>query len=233
MKYARQVSLTLLAMLTLSGCNCGSAAPIIGGFSATPATLPEDGGTVTLAWEVMGATSLSIDHGVGNVTPVTTGSTTATVSTSTTFTLTAMASGGSEAINSTSVCVATGPVTLAVSTAANYVCQQNFEAAYSLTNGSCLPVTVTKLGISATVTSGDCGPSSPATYPPTTATVEAGQTATVFTLNSGPFCCGSPGCPAELNCTEAYVFTAETSAGTLTADAGISLDLGGCSTVCP
>ena len=228
----RPVCLTLFAMLTLSGCNCGSSAPIITGFSATPAALAEDGGTVTLAWAVTGATSLSIDHGVGNVTPVTSGSTTTTVTTSTTFTLTAMAS-GSEATNSTSVCVATGPVALAVSTAANYVCMQNFEAAYSLTNGSCLPVTISKLGVSATVTSGECGAPSPGTYSPSTTTVDAGQTATVFNLESGPFCCGSPGCPAELTCTEAYVFTAETSAGTVTADAGISIDLGGCSTVCP
>lgn len=36
-------------------------------FAADPATLPEEGGTVTLRWEVREATDVSIDHGVGTV----------------------------------------------------------------------------------------------------------------------------------------------------------------------
>jgi hypothetical protein len=68
--------------------------PVINSFIATPDNLPYGGGFVVLSWNVTGAASLSIDQGVGPVTPVTVGSKTVLVSVTTTFTLTAMDSAG-------------------------------------------------------------------------------------------------------------------------------------------
>jgi Protein of unknown function (DUF1565) len=63
------------------------APPAIATFTATPASLPIGGGAVTLAWTTVGAATLSIDHGVGNVTALSSKSVNLTASTI--FTLTA------------------------------------------------------------------------------------------------------------------------------------------------
>ena len=63
------------------------AAPTIASFAASPATVAFGGGTATLSWSTAGATSLSIDHGVGDVTGL--ASKAVTVTTPTTYTLTA------------------------------------------------------------------------------------------------------------------------------------------------
>lgn len=79
--------------------------PIIAAFTATPATI-SIGSSTTLAWNVAGATSLSLDQGVGTVTGT---STSVTPVATTTFTLTATnAVGGTTAtatvtVNSTSL----------------------------------------------------------------------------------------------------------------------------------
>jgi hypothetical protein len=67
--------------------------PVISSFTATPSTLPSGGGNTLLAWNVVGATSLSIDQSVGDVTGSTSKS--VAVTTSTTFTLTATNANGS------------------------------------------------------------------------------------------------------------------------------------------
>lgn len=68
--------------------------PVIATFTATPSQLPTAGGNATLAWTVTGATSASIDNGVGSVN-ATSGSVSVPVSASTTFTLTATNAVGS------------------------------------------------------------------------------------------------------------------------------------------
>ncbi len=65
-------SATLPGAFTYAG---SIGAPTIVSFAASPNTLTASGGIVTLSWSVTGATSLSIDNGVGSVTPVTTGTT--------------------------------------------------------------------------------------------------------------------------------------------------------------
>jgi hypothetical protein len=65
--------------------------PVISAFSATPSTLGTAGGTVTLAWTVTGADSLSLNPG-GTVTGT---GTTANIAATTTFTLTATNASGS------------------------------------------------------------------------------------------------------------------------------------------
>jgi hypothetical protein len=88
--------MALLAVLSAcSSGGSGSGGPTINSFTATPDSLPSAGGSVTLAWDVTGATALSINQSVGSVTPITTGSTVVQVSAATTFTLTATNASGS------------------------------------------------------------------------------------------------------------------------------------------
>jgi hypothetical protein len=67
--------------------------PVISSFTATPSTLPSGGGNTLLAWNVAGATSLSIDQSVGEVTGLISKS--VAVTTTTTFILTATNTNGS------------------------------------------------------------------------------------------------------------------------------------------
>ena len=83
-------SKTLTLTVTPSG---GGTKPVISSFTATPASLPAGGGNTTLAWTVTGATSLSIDGGVGDVTGSTSKS--VAVTATKTFTLTATNTSGS------------------------------------------------------------------------------------------------------------------------------------------
>ena len=68
--------------------------PTINAFTATPSTTTSGGGPVVLAWNVTGATMLSIDQGVGTVSPDTFGNMTELVAVTTIFTLTACDSAG-------------------------------------------------------------------------------------------------------------------------------------------
>ena len=77
-------------------------------FDANPSTITA-GQSSTLTWLVQGATSVSIDNGVGNV--AATGSTTVTPATTTTYTLTAVAPAGN--ITATATVTVNPPVTSA------------------------------------------------------------------------------------------------------------------------
>jgi len=107
-----------VALVFLVGCGGGGgggtasggsasapvAPPMISSFSASPAFI-SSGQTSTLSWLVSGATSLSIDNSVGDVTG--TGSKVVTPSVTTTYALTARNSGGSVTA-STTVTVSAG-----------------------------------------------------------------------------------------------------------------------------
>ncbi len=69
----------------------GTSAPVISSFTATPASI-QSGQSSTLSWSVTGATSLSIDQGIGAVTGTSRG---VSPGTTTTYTLTATNSAGS------------------------------------------------------------------------------------------------------------------------------------------
>jgi hypothetical protein len=108
-----EVSASTTFTLTATGLNGTTTAtcpvtvtqqPVINSFTATPSTLSFGGGPVSLAWNVTGATMLSIDQGVGTVSPDTVGNMTELVPVTTTFTLTATNSAGSVS--------ATAPVTV-------------------------------------------------------------------------------------------------------------------------
>jgi hypothetical protein len=84
----------LLAGGLLAGCAKPPAPPTIQSFTADP-TLVAPGSSVTLSWKTTGADSVSIDQGVGAVSPAAAGSKTVTVSVPTTYTLTTKNAGGS------------------------------------------------------------------------------------------------------------------------------------------
>ncbi len=68
-----------------------ASAPIINSFAASPGSITS-GGSSTLTWNVFGARRVSIDHGIGNVTPA--GTRTVSPGTTTTYTLTATNAAG-------------------------------------------------------------------------------------------------------------------------------------------
>jgi hypothetical protein len=78
--------------------------PTINSFTASPASLPAGGGSTTLIWDVKDAKTLSVDGGVGAVTGT---SKTVSVTSNTTFTLTATNDAGSTT-QTTSVSVGAG-----------------------------------------------------------------------------------------------------------------------------
>jgi hypothetical protein len=123
--------------------------------------------------------------------------------------------------------------TVEVTGPATYACQQPYMAKVSLTNNSCAPMTVSAVKLSAAVTSGQCGPSGAGMYQPKQAKLAAGETAVVLDLTGGTFCCLAPGCPATLQCDEAFTFEAVTNAGSFSGVESSHLSLDGCPTICP
>jgi len=111
----RKLVFALFAGAALAACSSGGSGsgPTINSFTATPSSLPAGGGSVTLAWNVTGAATLSIDQSVGAVTPATTGSKSVQVTASTTFTLSATDSSGTSTMTA-AVTVAAGPVVVTV-----------------------------------------------------------------------------------------------------------------------
>ena len=109
----RRSWLASLAALTLAACNNGGTAvplPVVSSFTATPPSIVS-GGSATLAWTVSGATSLSIDHGVGTVTGT---SISVAPTVTTTYTLTATNAGG-PATSTATVTVTPFPVPVVAS----------------------------------------------------------------------------------------------------------------------
>jgi hypothetical protein len=83
----------------------GPAVPIIVSFTANPAILPQGGGSAMLSWSVTGATSVSLNQGIGTVTG---SSHSVSPSATTTYTLTATNANGSSTATM-SVVVGGGP----------------------------------------------------------------------------------------------------------------------------
>ena len=122
---------------TGGGANSSGTAPAIASFAAAPLTVTS-GGSATLAWNVTGATSLSIDHGVGAVS----GSTVAvTPAATTTYTLTATNGSGSS----------TASATITVSNAAGLTYSITGTVAGAVTDG----VTISLSGAASATTTTD------------------------------------------------------------------------------
>jgi hypothetical protein len=93
----RRLWIVGLAALSLAACKSSDApapvpvpVPVIASFSATPSTIAR-GASATLAWSVTGATTLSIDNGIGTVSGT---SVVVTPTATTTYTLTATNAAG-------------------------------------------------------------------------------------------------------------------------------------------
>lgn len=196
------------------------SAPSITTFTASPTSLAVGGGSVTLAWTVSGATALSIDNGVGPVTPLTSGTVAPAVTASTPFTLTATNANGLS-VATASVCVASGAVTAAITSPTSYTqCTDSFLTSIVMTNGSCQVVTITVIGFVSTA--GTCNYSGPSDYTSANAnlpfSVDAGTTETVFDLTNGQIgCCVTP--PCSINCTDTLEWTLTTNVGPISAAA--------------
>ena len=197
-----------------------ASAPTISTFTASPSSFAVGGGSVTLSWDVIGATALSIDNAVGAVTPVTTGSSTPSVTTTTTFTLAATNANGTT-VATAPVCVATGPVTAAITSPTSYTaCTDPFLTSIVMTNGSCQVVTITVIGFVSTA--GTCGFNGPEDYTSANAqlpfSVDAGVTETVFDLTNGNIgCCVTS--PCSIDCTDTLEWTLTTNVGPISAPA--------------
>ena len=210
------------------------SAPTIASFTASPSSLPDGGGSVTLAWDVIGATALSIDNGVGSVTPLTTGTVTPTVTATTPFTMTAANANGMS-VATASVCVAAGPVTAAITSPTSYTqCTDSFLTDIVMTNGSCQVVTITVIGFVSTA--GTCGFNGPADYTSANAnlpfSVDAGTTETVFHLtNGGIGCCLTQ--PCTISCNDTLEWTLTTNVGPISAAAvPFTVDVSNCNLPC-
>jgi hypothetical protein len=223
---AAQPSLTVTAGTVLTfGIALASnvpAAATVTSFTASPSSVPVAGGSVTLAWNVTGATALSIDNGVGSVTPVTTGSVTVNVAATTPFTLTAT---NANALTTTTadVCVA-GPVTAVVTAPTSYTqCTDPFLTSIMMTNGSCAVVTITIIGFVSTMSGvGICNYSGPEDYTSANAdlpfSVPPGTTKTVFDLTNGELdCCAAQPCSISLDCNDTLEWTLMTNIGPISA----------------
>ncbi|MCA8887146.1 MAG: hypothetical protein KDA35_10980, partial [Hyphomonadaceae bacterium] len=122
-----------------------TAVPPTGTFAATlPSIFP--GGSATLSWTSSGATSASIDNGVGSVTPVAGGSVSVSPSATTTYTLTLTGPGGivtrqvtvsvDPGFNQTIAITGSGPVNLrTLASTAGYNGQQNANVTFTLGSG--------------------------------------------------------------------------------------------------
>jgi hypothetical protein len=126
-------------------------------------------------------------------------------------------------------------VSLAVTTPNSFACHAKYTATFRVTNGGCAPLTVSALHVTQTRTDGGCAPGPfSSQYVPATTSVSAGQTATVLDLTGAAFCCTGSGCPTNYTCQYRFDFTADTSAGVLTASSALGdLQLGGCTELCP
>lgn len=83
---------TIAVLLFIAGCGASPTTPIINSFSADSPSISV-GESSTLSWSVTGATTVSIDNGVGTV--ALSGTTTVSPITTTTYTLTATNTAGS------------------------------------------------------------------------------------------------------------------------------------------
>jgi hypothetical protein len=101
----------IFSALPFTSCGCPPAAPpVIVAFTATPSEITA-GGSTTLMWNVTGATSTSIDQGIGNVAVA--GTKVVSPAAATTYTLTATNSAGT-VTNSVAVAVQAAPVALPI-----------------------------------------------------------------------------------------------------------------------
>ena len=154
--------------------------PIISSFAATPATI-STGQTTTLSWAVNGATTISIDQGVG---PVTGTTVTLSPTTTTTYTLTASNPGGSVTATALVTVNAVKPtISSFTATPSTITAGASSVLAWSVTGATSLSISPTV----GTVTGTTVGviPSASTVYTLTATNAAGSSTATVSVTVSG------------------------------------------------
>jgi uncharacterized protein YkwD len=181
--------ITILTPVTPGGMG---SVPTITSFTATPATITAAQGT-TLSWSISGATSVSIDNGVGDVSSVTSRS--VSPSTTTTYTLTATNTTGSSTARVT-VTVGTGPVGGQIILPANVTVLPGESALFQVTLAAPAPAN----GVFITLTSSD---TSKVTVAPTNIFISGGATTAAsapkvngISIGSGIITASASGLPA-------------------------------------
>lgn len=105
----RKTVALIVSLLALVACpQAKLEPPKINHFTASPNSLPSGGGSVTLDWDVSGATAVSLDQGVGALSPTDKGTKAVNVSSNQTFTLSATNPSGT-VTSQLSVTVAVSP----------------------------------------------------------------------------------------------------------------------------
>lgn len=121
--------------------------------------------------------------------------------------------------------------TVALTTPTAYSCHDPYKAKLALANESCGSLGVTDIKIVGVVTTGQCSPPGPGTFPGSV--IAAGKSSTILDFTGGPFCCIAPGCPASFQCDEHYTFTIDTPQGPITKAQDVHLSLDSCNEICP
>ncbi len=145
---AGAVSVTITPSTTPPPAN-----PMINSFTAAPSTIPS-GGSSTLSWTTTNAVSLSIDEGIGNVTPVTQGSVVVTPTQTTNLHMTATGAAGTTPATATATVTVTasGGITITSIVPAS---------AYIETAGTLLGITINGSGFASGDILQDCAGSTP------------------------------------------------------------------------
>jgi hypothetical protein len=94
-------------------------------------------------------------------------------------------------------------------------------------------MSITQVHLTGMVTSGQCGPAAPGTYPAKTMLLRPHESGVVLDLTAGAFCCLAPGCPATFQCDESFTFDITTNAGVFSKTVSAHLSLDGCDVICP
>jgi len=107
----RLIILVILTVMLIAGCDFAGISittrPVVSSFSASPSSIAV-GNSSDISWSVIGATTVNIDQGIGNV--ATSGTRVVVPSATTVYTLTAT-SGSGVSVNATTQVVVTGTVT--------------------------------------------------------------------------------------------------------------------------
>jgi hypothetical protein len=178
MKKELSVVFVLAALIAGVGCKSSSGPdnpPTISSFTANPAAI-HTGESSTLSWNVTGATSLAIDHGVGTVTGAT-GTKTVSPTETTTYTLTATNEDG------TSTATATVTFQLVLPTIESFTATpasmrkgETSTLAWSVTNAATVSID-RGIGTVAAAGTRDVAPDATTTYTLTATSADGSRTA--------------------------------------------------------
>jgi Glycoside hydrolase family 44 len=208
-----------------------SAAPTISAFTATPPSIAP-GGSSVLAWSVSGATSISIDQSIGDVTSAT--STTVTPAASTTYILTATNGSATSTAQVTVTVAGPKPVISSFSAApASITTGQSSTLSWTGTGATSLSI---DQGVgTVTGTSKAVSPTATTAYTLTATNANGSVTAsTTVTVGAAPGITSFTVTPPQITAGQSATLSwTVTGSGTLSIDQGVGAVSGSSTTVAP